>query len=75
MNSHHHPPATIGLRQGCGRGKDLGPAGRVAEWLKAPDSKSGLGETLTWVRIPPLPPIPFPRQFEEFRFKKKELFH
>src|SRR5580658_2473743 len=30
--------------------------GRVAEWLKAPDSKSGLGETLTWVRIPPLPP-------------------
>ena len=31
--------------------------GRVAEWLKAPDSKSGLGETLTWVRIPPLPPI------------------
>ena len=28
----------------------------MAEWLKAPDSKSGLGETLTWVRIPPLPP-------------------
>ncbi len=32
-------------------------SGRVAEWLKAPDSKSGLGETLTWVRIPPLPPL------------------
>jgi hypothetical protein len=30
--------------------------GRVAEWLKAPDSKSGLGAILTWVRIPPLPP-------------------
>ena len=31
--------------------------GRVAEWLKAPDSKSGLGATLTRVRISPLPPI------------------
>ena len=31
-------------------------AGRVAEWLKAPDSKSGLGAILTGVRIPPLPP-------------------
>src|SRR5579884_3883412 len=30
--------------------------GRVAEWLKAPDSKSGVGATLPWVRIPPLPP-------------------
>ena len=38
--------------------------------MKAPDSKSGLGETLTWVRIPPLPPYPFPRLFEDFRFKK-----
>jgi hypothetical protein len=33
------------------------PAGRVAEWLKAPDSKSGVGATLPWVRIPPLPPF------------------
>ena len=24
--------------------------------MKAPDSKSGLGAILTWVRIPPLPP-------------------
>ena len=31
-------------------------AGRVAEWLKAPDSKSGDGVTRPWVRIPPLPP-------------------
>ena len=31
--------------------------GRVAEWLKAPDSKSGVGVTLPWVQIPPLPPI------------------
>ena len=30
--------------------------GRVAEWLKAPDSKSGVGAILPWVRIPPLPP-------------------
>ncbi len=38
--------------------------GRVAEWLKAPDSKSGLGATLTWVRIPPLPP-PFAISLED----------
>ena len=31
--------------------------GRVAERFNVPDSKSGLGETLTWVRIPPLPPV------------------
>ena len=30
--------------------------GRVAEWLKAPDSKSGVGASLPWVRIPPSPP-------------------
>ena len=31
--------------------------GRVAEWLKAPDSKSGVVARLPWVRIPPLPPV------------------
>src|ERR1700733_7638063 len=31
-------------------------AGRVAEGLKAPDSKSGVVARLPWVRIPPLPP-------------------
>ena len=31
--------------------------GRVAEWLKAPDSKSGVVARLPWVRIPPLPPF------------------
>src|SRR5437667_1444094 len=30
--------------------------GRVAEWLKAPDSKSGVGATLPEVRILSLPP-------------------
>src|ERR1043166_7274001 len=34
-------------------------AGRVAEWLKAPDSKSGVVARLPWVRIPPLPPFLF----------------
>ena len=33
-------------------------SGRVAERLKAPDSKSDVGATLPWVRIPPLPPLP-----------------
>jgi hypothetical protein len=32
------------------------PAGRVAEWLKAPDSKSDVVARLPWVQIPPLPP-------------------
>jgi hypothetical protein len=31
--------------------------GRVAERLKAPDSKSGVRETVPWVQIPPLPPV------------------
>ena len=30
--------------------------GRVAEWLKASDSKSEVRVTVPWVRIPPLPP-------------------
>jgi hypothetical protein len=30
--------------------------GRVAERLKAPVLKTGRGVTLSWVRIPPLPP-------------------
>jgi hypothetical protein len=33
----------------CGRG-------RVAEWFKAPDSKSGVLARVPWVRLPPLPP-------------------
>ena len=28
----------------------------MAEWFKAPVLKTGRGETLSWVRIPPLPP-------------------
>jgi hypothetical protein len=32
-------------------------AGEVAEWLKAHAWKACLGETLTWVRIPPSPPL------------------
>ena len=30
--------------------------GRVAERFKAPVLKTGVGESLPWVRIPPLPP-------------------
>jgi hypothetical protein len=33
------------------------PRGEVAEWLKAPDSKSGLPERVTGVRIPSSPPF------------------
>jgi rare lipoprotein A len=33
-------------------------AGRVAEWFKAAVLKTARGATLSWVRIPPLPPSP-----------------
>ena len=42
--------------------------GRVAERLKAPDSKSGVGVTLPGVQIPPLPP-PFC-----YFFPRKQLY-
>ena len=43
------------------------PEGRVAEWLKAPDSKSGVRVTVPWVQIPPLPPFfPLTRAFPCF---------
>ena len=32
------------------------PRGEVAEWSNVPDSKSGVGASLPWVRIPPSPP-------------------
>ena len=36
----------------------MGDAGEVAEWLKAPLSKSGiLPKAGSWVRIPPSPPF------------------
>ncbi len=31
--------------------------GEVPEWPNGPDSKSGVGVSLPWVRIPPSPPI------------------
>ncbi len=33
--------------------------GRVAEWLNAPVLKTGIGESLSGVRIPPRPPFAF----------------
>ena len=35
-----------------------GGAGRVSEWFKEPVLKTGVRETVPWVRIPPLPPLP-----------------
>ena len=43
--------------------------GRVAEWLKAPDSKSGVRVTVPWVQIPPLPP-PVCHLFTRWRVAK-----
>src|SRR5579872_3478154 len=34
--------------------------GRVAEWLMAPVLKTGVPERVSGVRIPPLPPFPYP---------------
>jgi hypothetical protein len=35
----------------------------VAEWLKAPVLKTGKRESVSWVRIPPPPPIYLKLQF------------
>ena len=53
------PPITIceGLENAV---NIVAPSGRVAEWLKAPDSKSGVRATVPWVQIPPLPPCFWP---------------
>ena len=40
----------LASRKICGRGE-------VAEWSNVPDSKSGVGASLPWVRIPPSPPF------------------
>ena len=37
--------------------------GRMAERLKAPVLKTGKGATLSWVRIPVLPPLKFLESF------------
>src|SRR3954464_15761245 len=44
---------------GPGRAKALPTTvhGEVAEWSNVPDSKSGVGESQPWVRIPPSPPV------------------
>jgi hypothetical protein len=42
--------------------------GEVAEWSNAPHSKCGLPATVTWVRIPPSPPVILPQA------SKKRLF-
>ena len=34
-----------------------GPSGGVPEWSNGLDSKSSVGFTLPWVRIPPPPPV------------------
>ena len=36
-----------------------GTKGSVAEWFKALVLKTSVGESLPWVRIPPLPPKPY----------------
>jgi len=41
-------------------------SGEVAEWPKAPDSKSGLGASPTWVRLPPSPLKSFPGEMSEW---------
>ena len=41
-------------REECGR---MILNGRVAERFNVPDSKSGVGETLPWVQIPPRPSL------------------
>ena len=40
---------------------DVSFSGEVAEWLKVPHSKCGVGATPSWVRIPPSPPLKSPK--------------
>src|SRR5882672_643182 len=47
----------------------LRACGRVAEWLKAPDSKSGVRVTVPEVRILSLPPLLF-REFDSIDFPR-----
>ena len=47
--------------------------GRVAEWFKAPVLKTGRGATLSWVRIPPLPPIRRSLPFATIRKRPKNV--
>lgn len=50
--------------------------GRVSEWFKEPVLKTGVRETVPWVRIPPLPPyiIDFVVQFPIFA-RKVHAYH
>ena len=41
-------------------------SGEVAEWLKAPAWKACIRETVSWVRIPPSPPVKL-KSFANFR--------
>ncbi len=56
--SRTHPRKKPGLPVPVPLGYFLGlSSGRVAEWLKAPDSKSGVLARVPGVQIPPLPPV------------------
>ena len=46
----------IGVRRSLIIGYNISP-GEMAERTKAPVSKTGIGATLSWVRIPLSPPV------------------
>ena len=50
-----HPTRRLKLRPASRKDPAARSNGEVAEWPKAPDSKSGLGASPTWVRLPPSP--------------------
>ena len=50
-----HPTRRLKLRPASRKDPAARSIGEVAEWPKAPDSKSGLGASPTWVRLPPSP--------------------
>ena len=52
-----HPTRRLKLRPASRKDPAARSIGEVAEWPKAPDSKSGLGASPTWVRLPPSPLI------------------
>src|SRR4051812_50228829 len=49
------PTRRLKLRPASRKDPAARSIGEVAAWPKAPDSKSGLGASPTWVRLPPSP--------------------
>src|SRR5579864_8814334 len=62
--------------QGCTRSEEqfIAASGEVAEWLMAPVLKTGVPERVPGVRIPPLPPSPYPETSKINKTRNNRMF-